>query len=104
MRPCWLCCAGEGIIVNALYLKLVLENGEEIRLTDGLTGGNLYVKTASGELVRVESARVMTGIKMQKKTCINPDGTVIEYDQDDNIERIVPPQAPWMKAGDQPDT
>ena len=90
--------------MNALYLKLMLANGEETPLPDCLTGGNLYVKTESGEFVQVQAARVMTGIKMQKKTCINPDGTVIEYDQDDNIERIVPPQFPWMKAGDHADT
>lgn len=86
--------------MNALYLRLMLANGEETRFTDCLTGGKLYIKTDSGEFVQVESARVMTGIKMQKKTCINPDGTVIEYDWDDNIERIVPPQEPWLKAGD----
>ena len=90
--------------MNALYLKLMLTNGEETPLPDCLTGGNLYVKTAGGDFVQVESARVITGIKMQKKTCINPDGTVIEYDQDDNIERIVPPQFPWMKAGDHTST
>ena len=87
-----------------MYLKLMLKNGEETPLPDCLVSGNLYVKTESGDFIRVESARVMTGIKIQKKTCINPDGTVIEYDQDDNIERIVPPQFPWMKTGDHPDT
>lgn len=87
--------------MNALYLRLILENGEEIRLTDCLTGGQLYVRTSGGDFVRVESARVITGITTQRTTCINPDGTVIEYDADNNIERIVPPQEPWLKAGDQ---
>jgi hypothetical protein len=86
--------------MNAQYLRLVLANGDEMRLTDSLTSGKLYVQTADGEFVQVTSARVMTGVRMQGKTCINPDGTVVEYDAEDHIERIIPPQQPWLKAGD----
>jgi hypothetical protein len=90
--------------MNAQYLRLVLANGEETRLTESLTGGQLYVKTENGDFVQVTCARAIIGIKAERKSCIRPDGTMVEYDARDNIERIVPPSEPWLKTGDMPDS